>query len=157
MTVFYSKITRDPDDQSFREMVDSTYKGARKRVSIAHVTLPATNPQIGDTALLVRLPSHCVLLPSSMIHHPAIAGATDCDVGAANNPDRLVDGQSLITAGDRKIIQVPTRDEFNKRLWDLLGYTTDPGGLIDISLTFNAAGTSGAIREFTAIFEYTLD
>ncbi|MBY0356259.1 MAG: hypothetical protein K2Q12_11115 [Rickettsiales bacterium] len=90
------------------------------------------------------------------IDHAALSGMTDVDVGyyytradggAVIDKDNLADGLSFATAATAKnALSAVTPANVGKRHWELAGLSRDPGGMLDIALTINTAGTAnGAV------------
>jgi hypothetical protein len=91
---------------------------------------------INDRLFFARLPSACRILPDSTIYHDGITGLTDVDVGDANDPNGLADAINLSSAGSALVLEQVDLANYGLRLWELLGYTEDPGGQIDLCMTF---------------------
>ena len=112
------------------------------------------------------LPSNAVL-HRIILENDALAGATDVDLGVYETvtngsavivKDCLLDGASLASASTglgTNAFTKPTLANKHKQLWELAGLTADPKKLMQISLTFNTAGSAtGNIRiliEFTSL------
>lgn len=78
----------------------------------------------------------------SRIDHDGITGLTDFDLGDASNPDGLVNGADLHTAGNKSAVSAIDIANLAKPLWELLGYTADPLTDIDLIGTLNQAATA---------------
>lgn len=94
---------------------------------------------INDKLHMAQLPSDVRILFSSTIYFDALgSGAADVDIGDDENPDGLTDAEDMTSAGSGSIIQSVDLPNRGKMLWEMLGYSADPGGLIDIYATFKA-------------------
>lgn len=101
-----------------------------------------------DRLFVAQLPSDVRLLRRSVLRCSALTGATDNDFGDANDPDGLLDGQTFATATEVSAINGVAIGNNGKMLWEQLGYTEDPGGLLDLYVTFNAAPTANGTLYF---------
>lgn len=116
----------------------------------------------GSKYRIARVPSNAVI-DSITIACDAIAGATDNDVGFYNVPedsdgvvidkDALADGQTFATAS-RSLdgLSQPAIENLPKQVWQLAGFATNPGKLVDIVITANALGSAGGTVTATTKF-----
>lgn len=132
-----------------RDYIEAARKGARIRVMTAQLILPATLAA-GEKGRIGTLPSNAVILPESTLYFSAgLTGLNDVNFGAAADEDALIDGDDWSGgAGNVGMLDNRPFTDYGKRLWELLGYTTDPGLEIELYLTFVAeltgAGTAAA-------------
>ena len=129
-----------------RELVSTQRKKGRVRTFSGKLTLPAT-VAAGDKGFLGELPSTARILPESTIYYSTgLTGLDDVDLGDANDPDGLVDGEDMSSAGSCAAIKKLAIGDYGKQLWEMLGYTSDPGSELLLYLTFVAELTgSGTI------------
>lgn len=121
------------------DLVDSNLKGGRVRPATAHLVVTGAGVDINDKGFVVTLPSNCRLLPESTIYHDALgAGAADVDFGDINDPDGLADGLDMTLAGSKSALAAILIEEYGMRLWEMLGYTSDPYRDLDLYVTFKA-------------------
>jgi hypothetical protein len=112
----------------------------------------------GDDAASVfyigKVPSNAVIDPRSAYFHEAVAGVTDLDVGFANAAAALVDGDDVSSAGTQTLAGHATLTVPNmaKKAWELAGYTSDPGGMLDIIATLKAASTATKSIMFVIVY-----
>lgn len=88
--------------------------------------------------LMVRLPADAVISSLSTLHHDAISGLTNVSFGDDNDPDGLMSASSLAAAGSKSLLSAVNIASLGKRLWELLGYSEDPGGELELSLYLNS-------------------
>lgn len=97
---------------------------------------------IASTFIVGRLPSHARVSRQSEIHSSGIAGMTDTDLGVAESPACLMDGQTLAATGTVKAASaIPVAQEA-KMLWELAGLAADPKREMDVILTMKTASTA---------------
>jgi len=116
----------------------------------------AADEQSGSTHILARLPSNARILPASTIFFAALTGITTYGIGLGvagavvnSKTSTLNSGLDIHTAGNAVIGAALAAGSRGKKLWDLAGYTSDPGGMIDIIGTTGAdASAGGAIEAF---------
>ncbi len=97
-----------------------------------------------STIVVARLPSHARIHRASAIHHGAITGLTDVDIGVAEAPACIVDGVSLATAGTKPGASGIAIADLHKPLWQLAGLSADPQREVEVLMTLNVdAGAAG--------------
>lgn len=103
----------------------------------------ANGDSIASTLHFFDLPSQAVISSASVLKHSALTSLTDFDLGDVNDPDGLIDGANLTSAGSKDVIDIADGE---KELWEQLGYTADPGGMLSIYGTLKAAsGADGTV------------
>lgn len=106
----------------------------------------ANGDSIGSKLWLGKVPTDAVILAESTIHHTAVTGVTDLDVGlkysVTDDPDILADGLTIAAAGTKSMTAAVSVANMSKRVWELLGLSSDPGGVADLYMTLNAAATA---------------
>lgn len=135
----YSNAARDPATAKTPKGMDTegTVKSLFAQLAVAN----------GDSANSVfyfgKLPSNARILPDSHLHTTAITGAA-INIGFAVNalPAALSAAQSLAAAGSFALIPAVTVANQVKKVWQLAGYTSDPGTMIDIIGTLTAGATA---------------
>lgn len=109
----------------------------------SHHQVEVTNgDSIASTYEVARLPSNARISKLSKLHSDGIAGLTDCDLGPENNPDALVDGAALTATASVDGASAITNADYDKKLWELAGLSSDPKEEMPIFLTINAAATA---------------
>jgi len=97
-----------------------------------------------------RVPSNARISILSRIDSDAVTSLTDFDLGVGQtaagaftmkDADCLINGADLHSAGNVGLSAIDIADQ-TKALWQLAGYTDDPGGDLDIVGTLNAATTA---------------
>lgn len=117
--------------------------------------IPATNgDSIGSVYRLGRVPSGCIITPTSVLYCPAIAGATSVSLGLDNLagtalPAALMSAVNISAGGTFAMTSAIAIANYNQRAWQMLGLAADPNAMLDVYLTLNSALTaSGAIAGF---------
>lgn len=154
MTAFYGANYTKTRDGS-REMINVANWHGRVRVMSDHIALVAASVGAGDTVYVAKLPSHAVLLPESTFYFDALTGASDVDFGDANDPNGLADAINMTSAGSASAMEQVDIANYGKRLWELLGYSADPGGILNLYLTLNTDLTANG--DLTSILYYVVD
>ena len=98
-----------------------------------------------DTISLGVFPSNTVLDPDGcMAWFDDLGTGVTMDVGDADNPDALVDGQDVAAAaGSFSLLKTVDLADHFKPLWQMLGHATDPGGNIELVATILGAAATG--------------
>lgn len=117
-------------------------------------TKSVTARTAGHTMKMVRLPSNARISGLSKVSWDDIAstGSPTLDIGVAPvddprnlitaDPDALTDGLDLATAAGTALM-VKDHANYGKQLWEYVaGLTSDPGGLLDIYVSFVDANTN---------------
>lgn len=102
-----------------------------------------------------RVHSSAIVLPSSILYHTAITSAT-LNVGfidprgvIAAAPAVLGAALAMTSAGSKSGVAAVATADLNKRVWELMGLTIDPGQDFDLVGTLAAAATAaGSISYF---------
>lgn len=131
-------------------------KGFRCRGMTAVHDLTA-NKAVNDRLMVARLMSHYRLLPEGTGYYAGIASMTDMDFGDVNDPDALVDGQSMAAAGSVQLIKQRPIVNYNQPLWVMLGYATDPHTELTLFWTVKAALTGAANMHLITDLRYAID
>jgi hypothetical protein len=102
----------------------------------------ASGDSPASTFEVARLPSHARISRLSKLHSSGITGATDNDLGPADNPDAFVDGQTLAATATVEGASAITNALSDNAVWELAGMDKDPKSEIPIFLTLKAAATA---------------
>ena len=144
----------------------ASYAVGPRRLYVQHATVEVTNGNaIGSRFLLVEIPSSAVM-SSLIVMNDAITSAaadfgiyrTTRDGGAAVDADVFGSAVSIATAGvvgtnilhESGVLDIA---EIEQPLWQVLGYTSDPGLMFDLVATLTAAATASGT--LTVRVEYT--
>lgn len=109
------------------------------RAALGSVACGATD-STGSTYKLCAIPSHAILTPDTYFD-VTDWGFAQVVVGSLTATDQLVDQTQATEDIVTPIAQGGA--DFGKRLWELLGLSEDPGGMIDLYLHAEA-GAAGA-------------
>jgi hypothetical protein len=121
------------------------FSEARVRAISSTVTVDAA-ASIGSKHYFGQVPSGAIIDPSSLIHSSGITSCNDYDLGLELNgvvkdADILADGIDVSGAGTDSAVAAVANANLGKRLWELLGLTSDPNVMYDIVGTMKAAAT----------------
>lgn len=143
MADIYGSAYNDPSVKP-APLIDVARNHGKVRHVVSVATVAAANG-INDKVYFAKVPSHAVMSLLSQIDHAAITGLTDFDLGGANAPDALVNGADLVTAGagTKSAMSAVSLANAGKRLWELLGYASDPGGDLTLFGTLKADPSAG--------------
>lgn len=145
-------------------------------VSLAHgrVRCAVDTVEVGSadsatsTYSLARLPTNAVILPQSQVvwDDLASAGSPTIDIGlfAADSQTEITDDDDAINDGlDAAAVRTVATGDFikdpadiGKRVYELLGLSTDPGGRVDVKLTLKDADVNAGGTVSLALF-YSVD
>lgn len=116
--------------------------------------LVSTKPLLnGDSATSTinfgSVPSNARIHPLSLLSNDGLTSLVDFDLGIGKtvggtftmkDADCLVDGADIHTAGTKNAVSAVAIENYRKPLWEIAGYSDDPGGDLDIVGTINTAG-----------------
>lgn len=146
----YGTGARDPASLKAIEAINAAAE-IRKIKSLIQV---ANGDSIASKYMIGEVPADAILDQGSSIYFSAITGASDCDVGVAYPnggamivADCIVNGHTFASAGSTTLAAatgsgVATPTNAAKRVWELAGLTSNPGGNLALWVTLNAAATA---------------
>ena len=143
--------------------------GGRERVVMDNFEVLAADVANGDIINLCRLPSN-VRITSLQIGNDELdsngtptvtfdVGGYDPD-GTDLNSDAFVTSSTQLQSAaalTELLYETLTIADTGKYLWEMLGLTADPGGMIDISITIDAANATAAAGTIAFVIKYVLD
>lgn len=150
VVVKYGTGARDPASLKAIEGINAAAE-IRKIKSLIAV---ASGDSIASKYMIGELPADAMLDPFSSVAFTAITGASDCDLGIAYPnggsmilADCIINGHTFAAAGSTTLAAatgsgVATPPNMAKRVWELAGLASNPGGNLALWLTFNAAATA---------------
>jgi len=112
----------------------------------------SASANVGSQGFFARLPSHAIILPQSHIWFSAGGGAATLDVGDVNDPDGLATAISVASAGSSELLEAKAAGAKLARLWEHLGYSEDPGGVLDLYHSIKAATASALTVETSVLW-----
>lgn len=140
-------------------------QGEAGNLKVVAATKSVTARTENDTLKMLRLPSNARIsglshvafddLETSTTNATADIGVGSVDSNITSDPDALNDGLAISAAGTAKLVK--DHANYGKQLWEFVnGLTEDPGGELDIYVTFEDAATN-ATGDLTVEVAYTLD
>ena len=141
----YGTGARDPVSLA---AIDGIKAAAERRTIISEITI-TTGDSTNSTHVIGEIPADAIIDPTSPYYYAA-TGISDLDIGfaypnggAVIDIDNLVDGDDVSSAGSQTLIGHGTLTAANsqKRVWELAGLSTNPGGNLAIIAT-QKAGTA---------------
>ena len=111
------------------------------KISVANADSATSKLYLG------RIPSSARILPNSTLYHSAITGLTTLDVGFNAAVAALLAAGDVSTAGSKSLVGAVVAGNLGRRAWQHAGLAADPGGLMDIFATMNAAATAAGTLE----------
>lgn len=109
----------------------------------------ANTNEVESKVWLGLVPSSAVINPASTIYFGAFGTNCTLDIGDAKDPDGLATLIAVASAGNSPILEAITAQNFAKPLWQLLGYASDPGKMLDLYATLKGASVSTATAWLT--------
>lgn len=129
-------------------LVSAVDAEASVRVIYSKISV-ANGDSIASLLYLGRVPSNARILPNSTFYYSAITGLNSLDIGFAGAVNALVAAKDVTAAGNASLVSAITAGNLGKKAWEMAGLAADPGGLIDVFATMNAAATAaGTIEAF---------
>lgn len=133
---------------------------SRARLNVAQAQVAVAN---GDSAtsrlFLARVPSSARILSQSTLYHEAITGTTSLHIGLTDGTTTvaaaLASALNVATAGTKVLNAAVSTANLNRRVWELLGLTADPGRQIDIFATINV--DAAAAGQLVAVIFYATE
>lgn len=131
-----------------QERADSSFSGGRVRAFIDKCTVDAA-ASANSTYTVARIPTNAVILGQSQlrIDDLASAGAPTLDIGfvavdgnITDDDVALNDGIDAATAGSYDV--VGDIANLGKRVYEHLGLSEDPGGMVDVTVTLKDAAVN---------------
>lgn len=116
------------------------------KISVANADSATSKLYLG------RIPSNARILPNSTLYHSAITGLTTLSVGFDNAVAALLSAGDVSTAGTKSLVAAVAAGNLGLRAWQQAGLSADPGGLMDIFATMNAAATAAGTLEAFLFF-----
>ena len=104
---------------------------------------------VGQKIFLGAAPSNSVVASIGTLDFDAFGTAVTLDLGGdiavlAGSADKLIADVDVSAAGATTTMTAVAIEDREKFLWEILGYTEDPGGLLDIVVTIAGATTPNA-------------
>lgn len=96
----------------------------------------------GSKYVLATLPSACVLLVEDSIVDLQNWGYAAATIGDPSDTDSLLASVTISGESDVRALGAHADSNWNKPLWEALGMSEDPGGLIELAI-HTAAGATG--------------
>ncbi len=141
-------LTRDDgsNHQAPAALSKATVKACRDK------TIVTNGDSINSLVKIALIPATSVISPLSNFYHDALTSLTDFDIGVYDKNfvlkdiDCLADGLDISSAGTKSILAAVAIENRTKPLWELAGYTSNPGGDLWIVGTLKAAsGATGDV------------
>lgn len=131
-----TKYTAGVPNPALNYIVQGELSMLKVNCSVFDIAVEATDDAT-SIHYLARLPSAALILPLSTLQTSGITGLTQYSVGVTNLKgttvaNALVNAQSLASAGNVSLVGNISIVNRRKRLWELLGLTTDPGGMLTL-------------------------
>lgn len=118
----------------------------------------ASGDSIASKYHVGKIPTNAILDPRGYFDYDAVTGVSSADIGlfypeggAVISVNGLVAADDWSSAGTQTLRGhgTLTNANSNKRVWELAGLASDPGGQLDIVVTINAAATAAGKVTFT--------
>lgn len=123
---------------SNNNLVSTRFSQGTDNILVRDRVLTAGN-LIGDTVSLALLKSTAFISPSSKLWWQAFGAGCTLSIGDVNHTATLTSALDVSAAGAGDLMVLFNASKMGKQLWDLLGYSTDPGGTLELLATFAGA------------------
>lgn len=132
--------------------------GGRVRQITDRIAALPNGASIASIIYLGKVPSSAVLNPASEIWWGAAGASVTLNIGDPNDDDALATLIDISSAGSSKIMEAAAISaSAGKRLWELLGRTSDPDQDIDLIAKIAGAAVSTATAAFAWNILYSND
>lgn len=123
----------------------AVYAAAELAAITGNVSIAATD-NANSVIYLGKMPSYAIPLSQSTVVHAALGGSCAYHLGLNVDNDIFAASQACASAGTKGALASVTTANLGKRVWELLGLTSDPGREYDLILTLSAdAAAAGAV------------
>ena len=142
----------------------------RQYIETYEVTAATSTNEAGDIIKMIRVPSR--LVPSKLVifnddldthSTPTLAvdvGLYRADTGVVIDADEFASAittlQAANTAGVNVLCEAHDIADIGKTLWEIAGYSADPGISFDVALTVTTEAATGANGTITMVMEGAL-
>lgn len=137
-------------------VLDARVAEGNNKSNVSRVEVSAA-ADIGSIYYLAKLPSNCILLPDSTLYHDALGTSVTLDIGDSNDPNGLASALDVAAAGNKAVMAAQNIDSYGKELWELLGYSEDPGGWLHIYATTAGAAVGGSAATMSCVLRFAVD
>lgn len=144
--------TPTSDQSAQRVKGEADYKCINSQITITSGNTALSKYYVGT------IPTNAIIDPRAFYDFAAITGVNDFDVGFWRpnggieiDGDKLVDGDDISSAGTQTLRGHGTHTlaNSNKQVWELCGFTSDPGGVVDIIAQIKADASATGVANFT--------
>lgn len=144
-----TKYGRGSPDPSLYKLPDALYAQPVSVHLFSDVAI-ANGDSANSLIYVGKVRSSARMSPGSLIYHTAITGLTSLDLGfpnvGAGNGAILAAALDVSAAGSKNAMNAVSTPNLYKRMWELCGLTSDPGGEFDLIAKMNqAAGAAGTL------------
>lgn len=151
--------TTYPDASKPQRPVDE--KGARLRTTPVGITTTVAVLAANDRIFLGRVPSNARMVDCGKFSYSAFGGSAAMSLGFYNSKmssaeattaaAKLFSAQAVAAAGSRQVMAGVALADLGKRVWQLAGLSSDPGGEMDVvaTVTTATAATGTIFAELT--------
>jgi len=152
----YGRGYKDPNSSL---LPIAAYAEGRVRALASGPIAIANGDSIASKHYFGKIASDAILLPfGCVLTHEAVASVTDYDIGIEKDgtvisANVLADGLDISSAGTKSGVAAVAAANVGKRLWEILGLSTDPAVEYDVVGVMNAA--SSAAKSISLVLTYS--
>jgi hypothetical protein len=106
---------------------------------------------------MTQVPSNAILQPDSKLYHDGLSSSVTCDITAVKpstgsvGPTSLATALDISSAGSKDLLENIGIENYGKELWELAGFSSDPGEtmVIRVDRVTDGGGVAGDIVTMT--------
>ncbi|HZU87928.1 MAG TPA: hypothetical protein VE993_01600 [Stellaceae bacterium] len=140
--------------------VDEIFAAAHAKAILSTIAVNSTD-SANSIYHVGFIPTNAVIDPSSLVYGSGITGLTSMSCGFGANPQvanplgtwaaapaALVSAQDWHTAASFSLVQAVSVTNYEQQVFQLLGLTLDPGGVVEVYCTVNTGPSAAGTLQF---------
>ena len=134
----YGTHVRGKAESSPPAQADPGYSETRIKNHADTLTFSA-GASVGSKGYIGKLPSSALILPQSRFYFGAAGAGATLELGDSNSASGLASAVDVSAAGSADVLEAKTAGARLAPLWQHLGYSSDPGGALDLYFSITGA------------------
>lgn len=124
--------------------IPNRFRNGSDDVLVRDTVVFTTSNVVGDYAVLGTFKSTAYISPSAKIWFDAFGSGVTLNIGDVNHATGLSSAISIATAGSSDLATGFAAAKMGQPLWQRLGYSSDPGGVIQLRAVIAGATVGNA-------------
>jgi len=127
-------------------VIDGKLSEGVLKSGLSHVQMTA-GAETASAYEMTQVPSNAIVRADSKLYHDATGTSVTCSITAVNprttsvGPTALATGLDISAAGSKDVLDNIGVENYGKELWEMAGFTSDPGEMLTIRVNRTGAGT----------------